>query len=169
MNINDLPISFEISGHKFKGQYLSPEKSLDAFAIIGPAISTILDNLDPKLLKAESDTESKQVAMATAIGKGLTTFRDLPRVRPFFISNYYCEVDGNWPRIDSFEEDLFKGKAILMVSFLVAAIKAEYGDFLLAHKSSMLKDLAKIFGFRLISKDTGQSGESSATTESKEA
>ena len=164
---NEKALNFELSGVKFRGDYLTPERSLDAFALLSPCLSNVLEKLDPSLLKAsaQGDEEAKAKkleVMAKVLGQSLAQFRDLPKIRPFFLPQYEALlVSGEqrvWMPLTAVESDVFGGKALLMVAFLVAAIQAEYGDFLRTSGLRIFKDLAAVFGFRLASPDAGQSG-----------
>lgn len=157
-------IEFEINGVSFRGRTLSPEAALDAFSILSPALSTVLDEINPQMLREGVSEKEKQAELGRLLGRALGSFKDLPKMRPFFFPVYEAEISSNGqttycPLKDSkFEEKIFGGKAMLTVAFLVAAIGREYGDFLRENGLGIFKDLAALFGLQLRSKSTGQSG-----------
>jgi hypothetical protein len=174
---------FELGGYSFRGKFLSPEKSLDLFAFLSPAIGSALDKLSlsdlaafggqsaPALEELADDAEPEDEGaplvaseaaavdgMAKVISAALTTFRHLPKVAPFFLPVYQVAVDDRWMALTLMREQVFTGRASLQVAFTIAAAQREYADFLGSRGLTTFADLGKALGLKLKPKDTGQSG-----------
>lgn len=152
--MTEYPHKFVLSGVSFQGKFLPPDTSLDVFADLAPALGQVLDKLD---LKA---TDPMQM-MAEAFSAVLGSFKTARGVAPKFLDVYQVELDGRMLPLSTFKDEAFQGKPALYVAFVIAAIKSEYSDFLHSSGFSTLQDLAKVCGFQITSKGSGQSGESS--------
>lgn len=144
------PHTFTLNGKNFRGRYLDPDKSLDALQLLAPALSEVLGNLPSK------EDAGNEIAVFSKITQGvLGKFKALPEAAPFFLPVYEVEVqhstDGPpvWLPLATQKEQIFKGKALLYVAFLVAAITKEYGSFLREGGLNMLRELGAACGFQM--------------------
>lgn len=149
--MTEYPHKFVLSGKAFQGRFLPPDTSLDVFAELAPALGEVLDKLD---LKATDPTQM----MADAFSAVLGSFKTARKAAPKFLSVYQVEFDGRMVPLESFKDETFQGKPALYVAFVIAAIKSEFSDFLHSSGFSTLQDLAKVCGFQITSKGSGQSG-----------
>ena len=150
----EFPHTFTLSGVEFRGAHLSPDTSLDMFAILAPALGKVLDQVDVQ--KAQED---KTGALAEAFTGALNGFTEMRKTAPAFYEVYQVKLEGQWLQLGAMKNEAFKGKPVLMISWLVAAIREEYADFLLQAGWSTLGDLVKACGFQITFPSTGQSGE----------
>lgn len=149
-------IEFELDGVKFQGKHLTPEKSLDAFAILAPTLGTVLDSIDRKDLEDGEEGLGQVAALIKAV---LLSCRDLPKLAPYFYPVYKGTLaDGKMVDVGLFKNEIFGGKPLRHTGFLVAAIMKEFADFLPSSGSRTLQDLASICGFQITSLATGPSG-----------
>ena len=155
-----MSIEFTLDGVTFKGKPLDPEKSLDGFAMLAPILGPVLDGIDP-----EAEDTLGQVAGAL---KGLLLgFRDLPKFRPLLLPQYTASIvderaEGRPVRdlpLSVCGKQLFTGRPALQTAWLIAAIHAEYGDFLTSNGLNTLRDLANRLGFQITLPGIGQSGD----------
>lgn len=175
---------FEIGGRRFRGKFLSPERSLDLFALLSPAIGGALDKLklsdlaalgagtseepEPEALEGEGEPEEPSAittseagtvdGIANVISAALTTFRHLPKITPFFLPVYQVEVNERWMPLNQLREQVFTGKPSLQIAFTIAATQREYADFLGSSGLTTFADLARALGLQLRRKRTGPSG-----------
>ena len=141
--MDEKPHIFELSGTRFRGAFLAPDKSLECLTILGPAIAEVIGKLPDG--KGDEIEAFKQIA-----GAVFMRFESLPKASKFFVPAYEVEVEHGegkaWLPLNA-KQDIFQGKALLFVAFLITAIKKEYGDFLQGSGLSMLQDLGGALGF----------------------
>ena len=153
-------IEFTLSGTRFRGKHLSPERSLEAFALLSPVLSEVLDSVDPKGATSEDEGERSE-AIAKALGAALRQFTKLPQLAPFFYERYEVSPPSHsgFAPLPVLKDEVFGGRAALHVAFVIAAIRHEFADFLSSNGFNTLADLAKACGFQITLGAPGPSGD----------
>lgn len=150
------PLSFELAGNQFRGSHLDPVKSLECLTLIAPAIGDVLDGL--QITEGQDPME----AVTSAIRSSLAQLPTLPQVAKYFEPVYEVRLSHGdadvWLSLTTQKDAIFRGKGLLYVGFLIAAVSSEYVDFLREGGLSMLADLANLYGFKMTSSSNGQSG-----------
>lgn len=161
---------FTLDGVRFTGSSLDPETSLDGMAILSGPLADMLSSINFAKLAAALKAPGKDAAermgdaadmLEEPLGKALRSFKELKGLAPLLMPAYRVLVNGP-PKMEGSLVDLktevFAGRPLLLLAWLVAAIRAEYSDFLPSSGSTIFADLGALFGFQLRRKDAGPSG-----------
>lgn len=158
---------FTLDGVRFSGRSLDPETSLDGMAILAGPLADVLSSLDFKalarVLKDAEKSGSDRIGDAAdmieePLAKALRSFKELKGLAPLLIPAYRVTLEGP-PKMEGplaeLKAEVFGGRPSLLLAWLIAAIRAEYSDFLPSSGSSTFGDLAGVFGFRVARKKDG--------------
>lgn len=130
---------FELGGYAFKTKPLKPKQSLKGIRIIGEAIGPLLAAAANEKPEAKA---SKTDQIETA-GKLLAGLDGLESLRVLFagVTTVQTEEGTGFVPLSSVEEAIFSRKPTLLLAWLVAALKAEYADFLSPEGQSLLRGM----------------------------
>lgn len=148
---------FSLGELNFRGGYLSPEASLDAFATVSPVLGEVLEALDVEEIKVEISAEVFVAPLIVSLKK----FKDLTKLSPIFAQVYKVQLPGADIFVDlkTFYREAFRGRPVEHVSFLVTCILKEFKDFLEQSGWNTLQQVVTSCGFQIKPLATGRSGD----------
>ena len=148
-------IAFELGGIRFKGESLELEPSLKTFGILAPVIDQILQKVDVTKFGGELSESDKLGLFRDLVSGALCGMTSLNQLAEPFYSVYkvnradFSEFEDAFVPLKPMKDTLFRGAPVLHVGWLVAALHAEYGDFLDETSGApVLTSLAKLFGWQ---------------------
>jgi hypothetical protein len=153
---------FKLSEQRFRSKPLTPEISLQGLVLLAPAFGEILERADFKAVAGAKDEAAAEQMLLSEIARAIPTvlsnFSALPKLAPFFYSTQEVLMGTAWVTVELFKRDVFEGKPLLHLAWLIACIKQEYADFLGPSGLNTLKDLMAVLGFQVTLKAPGPSG-----------